>query len=63
MKVVKIIKVFSDGSTHFSYKVSSESNHFVFCEKDHKNFFMNKKWKTNKSTKVSSYSKYKQKYV
>lgn len=59
----KYSKIFSDGSLIFHFNTGVKNKKFQILEKDHKNFFLNKKNKNlnNKSSDVSS--RYKNKYL
>lgn len=64
MKLIKIkfAQIFSNGSLTLCNKHYLKSKQFNFCEKDHKNFFFNKKEKINK-IKADYSSSYKNKYL
>lgn len=59
----KYIKIFSDGSVNFQLTINAKHKKFQILEKDHNNFFLNKKNK-KMTVKNSDYSsKYKTQYL
>lgn len=64
MKLIKIkfAQIFSNGSLTFFNKHYIKSKQLNFCDKDHKNFFLNKKEKAIK-IKADYSSSYKNKYL
>ena len=59
----KYIKIFSDGSINTNFTISLKSKKFQILEKDHKNFFLNKKNKTSNIKNSEYSSKYKTQYL
>ena len=60
---LKIIQVFSNGSTNFTYKSFKDSvNNYTFLEKDLKNFHYNVK-KNKTLINNENFSNYKNKYI
>ena len=64
MKLIKIksAQIFSNGSLNLSNKNFIKFKQFNFCEKDHKNFFLNQKEKIT-TIKADYSSSYKNKYL
>ena len=58
----KNIQIFSDGSIIFYFENIINLKKIKIIEKDHNNFFLNKK-KSSKLTNINFYSKYKNQYL
>jgi hypothetical protein len=61
MKLFKSITISSDGSFYFQYNLSKRKNNAIFKKKDDKNFKLNQKRISNKSTfkqSINSKKKY-----
>lgn len=64
MQKFKTIKVFSNGSINFTYKiVKNSSNNYLFSEKDLKNSFYNKKKHNTILINKENFLNYKNKYI
>lgn len=59
----KYIKIFSDGSIDFQFNSSFKNKKSQILTKDHRNFVLNKKDKTDGRTRSHQSSKYKNKYL
>jgi hypothetical protein len=59
----KYIEVFSDGSVHFRFNSFVDLKKLKIHEKDHKNFFLNKKKKIANIKNSDYSSKYKNQYL
>jgi hypothetical protein len=59
----KYIEVFSDGSVNFRFNSFVDLKKLKIYEKDHKNFFLNKKKKITNIKNSDYSSKYKNQYL